>query len=103
MKRHLRIVALAVVLAALTWAAFGQEAGAGAFFKNRSAAELAALDGGQVLVGKLADWRKMGLGATGAAADALRARVTALRPNYVTEFMAVTQSRDDTLDRLKTA
>ena len=83
--------------------AVGASAGAGGFFVNRSAEEVAALDRGEIIVGKLADWRAMGLGAAGVHPDALRARIAALKPNYVTEFMAVAPSDSLSLERLDSA
>jgi hypothetical protein len=80
-----------------------QGTGAAAFFKNRSQEQLASLDRGEVVVGKLADWKKMGLGAAGPVPDRLRARIAKLRPNYATEFMAVLSSSDGGLEGLKGA
>lgn len=74
-----------------------------AFFRNRSPQELAALERGEVLVGKLADWKRMGLGAAGLLPDRLRARMAKLRPNYVTEFMAVAPSGQQGLEAARAA
>lgn len=102
-----RFLALVLAGAALCLSgparAVGASAGAGGFFVNRSAEEVAALDRGEIIVGKLADWRAMGLGAAGVHPDALRARIAALKPNYVTEFMAVAPSDSLSLERLDSA
>lgn len=73
------------------------------YFKNRSVEELAALERGEVVAGVPRDRSKLALAAPGAAADRLRARLAALRPNYVTEFMAVAPADDGTLPRLMAA
>ena len=73
------------------------------YFVNRSYAELAALDRGETLVGAIADWRKMSLGAAGGSADILRRKVSELRPNYITEFLAVAPAGGGELERLKAA
>ena len=102
-----RFLALVLAGAALCLSgparAVGASAGAGGFFVNRSAEEVAALDRGEIIVGKLADWRAMGLGAAGVHPDALRARIAALKPNYVTEFMAVAPSDSLSSERLDSA
>ncbi len=74
-----------------------------AFFKNRSPQELAALERGDILVGKLSDLKKMGLGAAGELPDRLRSRMAKLRPNYVTEFMAVAPSGQAGLEAARSA
>ena len=73
------------------------------FFKNRNADELAALDRGEPLVGAVADWRRMSLGAVGESADILRKKVSELQPNYITEYLAVVPARGGELERLKAA
>jgi hypothetical protein len=107
-RSHICWLGFPIALLALAWvwipgSAFAEDPGVQAYFKNRSPEELLALERGDILVGKLSDWRKMGLGASGQAADRLRERIAALRPNYVTEFMAVTQADDGALDRLAAA
>lgn len=98
-----RIGAFAIVVLALSGTVSGQGVGASAFFANRTAEDTAALDRGELLVDRLADWRKMGLGAQGDAAEALRSQIAKLKPNYAIEIMAATKSDDGTLDRLRAA
>jgi hypothetical protein len=94
-----------LVLLALSLAPALQAEGMGAslYFQNRSVDELAALERGEVVTGTPKDRSKLGLAAPGAAADRLRSRIAALRPNYVTEFMAVAPADDRTLPRLMSA
>jgi hypothetical protein len=97
------LIVSALALTDLSGFAAAEGAGAAGFFANRSAEELAALDRGEFIVGKLSDWKKMGLGAPGAEADSLRSRIAGLRPNYITEFLAEIPAKGGELERLAAA
>jgi hypothetical protein len=100
------MIVSASVLVCLSGAAYAEGGGAtrtAAFFANRSAGELAALDRGEVIAGKLSDWKKMSLGAEGEEAERLRARIADLKPNYVTEFLAEIPAGGGELERLAAA
>ena len=56
------------MLLAAAGLAFAQAMLLSGFFANRSAEDLAALERGEIISGKLSDWRKMSLGAAGPAA-----------------------------------
>ena len=90
-------------LAAVSLLAFAQGSETSGFFANRSAEELAALDRGEVVSGRLSDWNRMSLGTAGGAADAVRSRIAALKPNYVAEFLAVAPETGARLERLASA
>ena len=81
----------------------GGPAGAAGYFANRSAGELAALDRGEIITGKIADWKRMSLGAEGGEADRLRARIADLKPNYIIEFLAEIPAGGGELERLAAA
>ena len=91
------------MLLAAAGLAFAQTMLLSGFFANRSAEDLAALERGEIISGKLSDWRKMSLGAAGPAAEAVRFRIAALKPNYVAEFLAVAPERSAGLERLASA
>ena len=101
--RSIWLIALALAVLSGFAAAEGAGAGAAGFFANRSVEELAALDRGELIVGKLSDWKKMGLGVSGVEADSLRSRIAGLRPNYITEFLAEIPAKGGELERLAAA
>jgi len=64
-------------------------------FRNLSPAEAAAIDSGEVLIRTVRDARSLGLAAASPAADELRSRIAAIRPNYLSEVMAAFPAADD--------
>ena len=64
-------------------------------FSGLDAQELARLQEGESVIRSVPDARKLALAATGKTADEIRARVGAIRPNYLSEVMALVSVPDE--------
>jgi hypothetical protein len=86
--RRYAFVTLAALLAIPGIQTHAEGGAAPPLFKNLSPADQGKLDAGEILVRSLSSPSKMSLAASGAAADALRSRISAIRPNYLTEVIS---------------
>jgi hypothetical protein len=64
-------------------------------FSGLNAQEFARLQEGEAVIRSVPDARKLALAATGKTADEIRAQVAAIRPNYLSEVMALVSVADD--------
>ncbi len=84
---RLRILAAAALATALAGAAAAEQP-----FRGLDAAEEATLAAGKAVIRSVRDARSLGLAASGKAAEELRARIASIRPNYVSEVIAIVQA-----------
>jgi hypothetical protein len=82
----------ALAAACLATAAAAQ---APAPFSNLDTKELSRLSGGEAVIRTVKDPRRLALVATGKTADEIRTSVAALRPNYLSEVMAIIPAADE--------
>jgi hypothetical protein len=104
MRTILRALASLLLLSGV-WAAF---AAPPAPLRYLNADEAARLGRGETVIRSVADYRKLALSASGKVADELRASVAAIKPNYLSEVIAIATVKDDAeaealLGRLQTA
>ncbi len=93
-SRRRMLPPLAVVLAVLIQALSPVCAQGSAALRGLSADDLDRLAKGAAVIRPAGDYRKLALGAAGSVADELRARVAAIRPNYVTEVLSILPASD---------
>ncbi len=92
---HRRVLSLLVIMLSVLieplFPAFAQSATA---LRGLSAEELDRLGRGSAVIRPAGDYRKLALVSAGSTADELRARVAAIRPNYVTEVISMIPASD---------
>jgi hypothetical protein len=98
----LRALACSFFVFLCTFSAGGQSASLSSSLKL-SLQDSETLAKGGVLIREVRSYRDLSLTAEGASAEALRAKISELRPNYLSEVIAVIPARGDLIEKLSGA